>query len=879
MNYPLWQLPTLGGGLLIAIIAVLHVYISHLAVGGGLFLVWTERKARRENDPALLDYVRRHTWFFLLLTMVFGGISGVGIWFIISLVHPSATSTLIHAFVFGWAIEWVFFIVEIVSLLIYHYYFDRMDPRSHMMFGWLYFAAAWLSLFIINGILSFMLTPGQWIETGNFWHGFFNPTMWPSLVFRTAIALIIAGLFGLVTAAFSRNGQVKATLYRYLARWMILPLVLLLVSGWWYMKASPPETIANILRYNPEAGLWVQVLVVATLGLFVAGLLTLLALPKSFYRIAVWVMLAVGLAWMGGFEYTREIARKPYIIYDYMYSTSVLKKDVPKLNAEGFLKHAKWEKIHEVTDANRMAAGRELFVHQCMICHTTGGYNDVLSRTAKFDVFGMTAQLTGQGAVQTYMPPFVGTEEEKAALAQYIVEGLHGKMPVEQPEIVLPDIPTKIPPFDAEKDGYVLLAWNDLGMHCISDNDKYFVILPPANNLWAQLIRRGPKPQIVTGGDVVVEYEVEDGFRFPEKHVPFWRFVKETFGVNLPPGEGLFKKRVTGVMDFSADKHNSFVAAGIPVVPYTDDDKVNPYPLFTITAKDKASGAVLMSTKAVAPTSTEMGCRNCHGGAWRKAGTGIGDATAGDILAVHDRINGTSLLAEARAGKPRLCQSCHGDPALGAAGLPDMMNLSASMHGFHANYLKGMDAEACNSCHPNREGGVTRCLRGIHKENDITCVECHGSIEDHALSLLKYEQQQGKPQAVRIMDGLKPTGVDSLAKVNPRQPWINEPDCLSCHVGFQPPDDVNAYNTWTSDASKLYRNRTGDKGLICSSCHGSTHAVYPAANPYGENRDTIQPMQYQGKDRVIGTGNGCAVCHRQAMETNAHHPNMLRPQE
>ena len=31
MNYPAWYLPHLGGGLLIAIIAILHVVIAHLA--------------------------------------------------------------------------------------------------------------------------------------------------------------------------------------------------------------------------------------------------------------------------------------------------------------------------------------------------------------------------------------------------------------------------------------------------------------------------------------------------------------------------------------------------------------------------------------------------------------------------------------------------------------------------------------------------------------------------------------------------------------------------------------------------------------------------------------------------------------------------------
>ena len=58
MNYPVWEPYMLGGGMVIGIIAILHVFVSHFAVGGGLFLPLTERKAYRENNPALLEYVK-----------------------------------------------------------------------------------------------------------------------------------------------------------------------------------------------------------------------------------------------------------------------------------------------------------------------------------------------------------------------------------------------------------------------------------------------------------------------------------------------------------------------------------------------------------------------------------------------------------------------------------------------------------------------------------------------------------------------------------------------------------------------------------------------------------------------------------------------------
>ncbi|THB66707.1 MAG: cytochrome C, partial [Desulfovibrio sp.] len=153
MEYPIWWIPTWGGGLLIAVIAVVHVFVAHFAVGGGLFLVLTEMFGRRTGNQAVLDYVKKHTKFFLLLTMVFGSLTGVAIWFVIQLISPAATSTLIHTFVFGWATEWVFFLGEIVSLLVYYYYFTKMRARDHLIVGWLYFGFAWLSLFMINGII------------------------------------------------------------------------------------------------------------------------------------------------------------------------------------------------------------------------------------------------------------------------------------------------------------------------------------------------------------------------------------------------------------------------------------------------------------------------------------------------------------------------------------------------------------------------------------------------------------------------------------------------------------------------------------------------------------------------------------------------------
>jgi cytochrome bd-type quinol oxidase subunit 1 len=212
MNYPVWDLP--GSGLLVAAVAILHVFVAHFAIGGGLFLVVAERRARRQQDAAWLAFVRDLSRVFVLLTLVFGALTGVGIWFTIGLVHPAATSSLIAIFVWVWAIEWTFFVVEIAAALVYAYGWERLDPGTHLAIGWIYFAAAWLSLAVINGILSFMLTPGAWLVTRGLGDAFFNPTYWPSLAVRTLGAMGLAGLGAVVVALWRGDPRVETRVVR-----------------------------------------------------------------------------------------------------------------------------------------------------------------------------------------------------------------------------------------------------------------------------------------------------------------------------------------------------------------------------------------------------------------------------------------------------------------------------------------------------------------------------------------------------------------------------------------------------------------------------------------------------------------------------------------
>ncbi|MDY6972719.1 MAG: cytochrome c [Thermodesulfobacteriota bacterium] len=427
MNYPVWDLSVYGGGLLIALIATIHVYIAHFAVGGGLFLVVTEIKARREDNNGILDYVHSHTGFFLLLTMVLGSLTGVGIWLVISVLNPAATSILIHTFIFGWATEWVFFVVEIISLLIYYYTFYGMSARNHIRIGWIYFIAAWLSLVIIDGIISFMLTPGNWLQNKGFWSGFLNPSFPPSLLFRIALALIFAGVYGFITSTNIKDHQLRKDMTRYCVLWLLLPFVLLIPSAYWYMKTISSQAQEMIMGSSPETFYFTKYFLGILPLVVLGGLVMALRLPRSFHRTVAFIILVIAFLYMGAFEMVRESSRRPYIIYDHMYSNSMLKTSLPQVQEQGVLASAKWTMAKEVTGSNQLDAGKELFRLLCLSCHSVGGIrNDILVRTEDMELEEINSIFDEMGEGLPFMPPFAGIDKERAALGSYIYEVLMG---------------------------------------------------------------------------------------------------------------------------------------------------------------------------------------------------------------------------------------------------------------------------------------------------------------------------------------------------------------------------------------------------------------------------------------------------------------------
>jgi hypothetical protein len=329
-------------------------------------------------------------------------------------------------------------------------------------------------------------------------------------------------------------------------------------------------------------------------------------------------------------------------------------------------------------------------------------------------------------------------------------------------------------------DAYVLLGWNDLGMHCMNQDHSVFSVLPPFNNLHAQLIRRGDAPRLpeLISAGATIEYSIPGNTTSVNK-TNFWSYSQLLFGVTLPPDVGLTGKGLTGTMD-AAIRH--FSAVGIPVTPFTDAAPTieNAYQQALLVARDGA-GAELARSTPVIPVSVELSCvsAGCH-------------ASEAAILQDHERVTGFDPNAT-----PILCARCHADPALGTTGEPEAGYFSLRMHEAHTfldEQANGVDA--CYQCHPGR---VTRCLRGVmNSRYGLSCQDCHGTMATMAASI----------------DG-------------GRVPWVEEPACRTCHT-----------SRFGEPVGHLYRNSTGHGGVSCEGCHNSTHAEWPSRIP-NDNANVI----------------------------------------
>ena len=242
-------------------------------------------------------------------------------------------------------------------------------------------------------------------------------------------------------AANRATPEARPRLARYMGWWLLAGVVISYAGYRWWEVALPDSIRALFIGASPALASLAatrHLLLWSLTAALVLGLLCLLALPRTAKVIPLLLIAIASFSFFGGYERLREGVRKPFLIHDFMFSNGVRVDEIQRLNENGFLSKARWA-AHR-SSGTEHATGRAVFRAQCSSCHTIDGYQAIMPLLPDDPdmTFGVLYMMYEQGEYyadlepgQTvdkrdlnypFMPPFVGTEEEIAALAEYLGE-------------------------------------------------------------------------------------------------------------------------------------------------------------------------------------------------------------------------------------------------------------------------------------------------------------------------------------------------------------------------------------------------------------------------------------------------------------------------
>lgn len=446
MEFPLFQVPYLGNGMTIGLVAVVHVIISHgLAIGVMSVIVLGEFLGFRQGSKEWDRFAKGLLKVTIIVITGVGAPTGVGIWFTTSALSPRGLGSLLRVFFWPWFIEWLIFIIEVIVILVYYFTWDSWTgerKKTHIYLGLSYLLAGLVSAFLITGILGFMLTPDGWPWDQSFGSAFFNPSFIPQLFLRIGIAYTLGSLGAATYLLWTRWQEgFRQEALSLLGKISLGAILVIPLLSWWYLAVVPSRfkthlifgILTSHLSQHPEvlyAG--------AAINILAALSYSLLALNRSTTPAKVLVIpaLVLSVAFVFVFERTREFIRGPYLMPGYLYASNVLLQEKPFLDTKGMLANSYWYNLLAVDDP--LNQGAYLFAVNCSACHTIGGLNDISKRVKNRSEDGILVYLAHINEMVPFMPPFSGTEQERQVLARFLYQLAQGKIKLGAPSRYTP---------------------------------------------------------------------------------------------------------------------------------------------------------------------------------------------------------------------------------------------------------------------------------------------------------------------------------------------------------------------------------------------------------------------------------------------------------
>jgi mono/diheme cytochrome c family protein len=422
VSYPVNDFGPAMKGMVIGGLGIFHVFLAQFAIGGGMLMAYFQWLAMKGKEPAARRVLDSYFRYLVLLSFVVGAVTGVAMWFTSIQVSPATIGKMVDTFHWVWATEWVFFWVEIIAGYAFYRYARVLSDAMRLRLLIVYSIAGWGSLFWINGILSWQLTPGEWVKSGNIWAGFFNATFWPSLVYRTIAAMVIAGLAAAVVVNTMPDvpRDERGRLINRTARFM-MPIVVMPVLGVWFLAVMPADSREWVLGGSPAMTMFMNLAVGASV--LIGGYVVIGLWRQKLYINGATATLLLALAFgaTAGGEFVREGVRKPYSIRELLFSNSITPAEVARLRVVGCTTNDPFPLRDAAAYANhQLQIGALTYRNQCSVCHTVDGVNGLTHLMGSWAIDQQRMNVAKLQQTKGFMPPFSGTPQELEALVQYV---------------------------------------------------------------------------------------------------------------------------------------------------------------------------------------------------------------------------------------------------------------------------------------------------------------------------------------------------------------------------------------------------------------------------------------------------------------------------
>lgn len=421
--------PFTGNSLIMALVILVHVFFAFVATGGLVLAFASEWVGHRKNsafhDRFALGYVK-----FLSSMMKLNGVLGVTIVVLLIGLFPVFTTRLYNIFFWPLMLEAAIFMTMMASSIAYRLNWETTKNKGlHIAIGGLAAAAAIAAALVINAAWSFMLTPGTYFSEPSLLKAVFNPAMPASSIHLLLPCLLNAAMFAYIYAFYKlrKAGPADAPYYSWMADYcgtiFAVGILLQPLSGLSFLftlKAVNAAIFTNIVSGGISKIFWTM-----------AGLATVAVTASLIYLLSKKkrraVLLAGGLAALTAFSfggYTRERARKPFLIYGHMYMTGALVAAAAQPAEAAPAAKAEPVKALTVKPAAKAAPVKASVVlmsreqglekYGCLVCHSFKGEGGTFAPALDQHLLHHSKE-----GLRNYlknppenMPPFEGTEKE-----------------------------------------------------------------------------------------------------------------------------------------------------------------------------------------------------------------------------------------------------------------------------------------------------------------------------------------------------------------------------------------------------------------------------------------------------------------------------------